>query len=113
MNHSIKKAGLVFMSFFASGVAYALDNNPTVKSPINSVSDVQTWLVQATRWGFTFFFILAVAFILIAAYRFLMAKDNKTEVEAATKSLKNAAIAIAIALLSAGASSIIDSALRI
>jgi hypothetical protein len=115
MKHSIKKVGMASALFFMSKIALAAGGNdsPSPTSPINSVSDVQNWLVQATKWGFTFFFILAVAFILIAAYRFLMARDNKAEVDAATKSLKNAAIAIAIALVSAGVSSIISSALKI
>jgi prepilin-type processing-associated H-X9-DG protein len=102
-------------SFFIANIAFADGSidDPTVKSPIKSVSDIQTWIVEITKWGFTIFFILAVAFILLAAYRYLMARDNETEVKKATASLKNAVIAIAIALVSAGVSSIVNSVLKI
>ncbi len=104
--------------FFSVGVfmlahaTYALGNNPAPTSPIKSAGDVENWLVGITKWGFWVFFILAVGFILLAAYKYLMAKDNETEVKKATASLKNAVIAIAIALVSAGVSSIVDSILR-
>jgi len=103
-------------SFLIANIAFAdgtIDDPDTVKSPIKSVSDIQTWIVEITKWGFTIFFILAVAFILLAAYRYLMARDNETEVKKATASLKNAVIAIAIALVSAGVSSIVNSVLKI
>lgn len=100
-------------AFVFAHVACAAGNNPTVSSPISSADDVKNWLVGITKWGFTIFFILAVGFILLAAYKYLMAKDNEKEVEGATKSLKHAVIAIAVALVSAGISSIVQSVLKI
>ncbi len=100
-------------AFLLAGSAFALDNNPTPSSPIKDATGVQNWLVGITKWGFRIFFILAVGFVLLAAYKYLMAKDNQAEVTKATAALKNAVIAIAIALVSAGVSSIVDSALRI
>ncbi|MFA7202001.1 MAG: hypothetical protein WC099_03335 [Candidatus Paceibacterota bacterium] len=99
--------------FLLSRVAFAVGGNPEPTSPIKSADDVKNWLVGITKWGFTIFFILAVGFILLAAYKYLMAKDNEAEVKKATAALKNAVIAIAIALVSAGVSSIVDSIIRI
>ncbi len=99
-------------AFLLAGSAFAEGGyQPT--SPIQSAAGVQDWLVAITKWGFRIFFILAVGFILLAAYKYLMAKDNQAEVTKATAALKNAVIAIAIALVSAGVSSIVDSVLRI
>ena len=107
---------ITFGTFLAWGtIVFAQDVSIGAQStsPINSVSDVKNLLVKLTQWGFTFFFILAVAFILLAAYKYLMAKDNEAEVGKAQKSLKHAAIAIAIALVSAGVSSVISSVLNL
>lgn len=98
---------LLVPSVFAQGV------NTTPTSPIQSANDVYDWIVAVTKWAYTIFFVLAVAFILLAAYRYLMAKDNEAEVKKATAALKNAVIAIAIALVSAGVSSIVNSALKL
>lgn len=115
MKNFIKKVGITTFLFLNTALATTAQvtqpNPPT--SPITDINGVKTWLINVTKWGFTFFFILAVAFILLAAYRFLMAKDNQTEVQKAITSLKNAAIAIAIALVSAGVSSIINSVLKL
>ncbi|MCL5012069.1 MAG: hypothetical protein M1320_01455 [Patescibacteria group bacterium] len=104
-------------SFLLAGTALAQsgggNQTPPVNSPIKSATDVYDWIVAVTKWAYTIFFVLAVAFILLAAYRYLMAKDNEAEVKKATAALKNAVIAIAIALVSAGVSSIVNSALKI
>ena len=102
-------------AFLITSTAFAdtVIGDPTPTSPIKSTQDVQDLIFGITKWGFTIFFILAVAFILLAAYRYLMAKDNEAEVKKATASLKNAVIAIAIALVSAGVSSIVSSVLNV
>ena len=103
-------------SFLLAGTALAdtsFGTPASSTSPITSASDVYDWIVAVTKWAYTIFFVLAVAFILLAAYRYLMAKDNEAEVKKATAALKNAVIAIAIALVSAGVSSIVNSALKL
>lgn len=68
--------------------------------PIQSFSDVQRILITATSWLFTILIILAVIFILIAAFRYLTAAGDPEKVKKANHSLIYAAIAIAVALLS-------------
>ncbi len=93
--------------------AYAAEGGGDVKSPIKSVDDIYKLMVSATTWLYRIFFVLAVFYILLAAYRYLSAQDDAAKVKKATASLKNAAIAIAIALISTGASLIIQSALKL
>jgi len=62
---------------------------------------------RAIRWLYQAFFILAVGFILWAAFIYLQAGGDTTQVEKAKARLKNAVIAIVIALLATGVSSII------
>ena len=59
------------------------------------------------RYAYTIFFIVAIIFILIAAFNFLTAKDNPEKVKSARSQLMWAAVAIAIALISVGAANII------
>lgn len=80
---------------------------------LQTVSDVQNLLIKGAKWMYTFFFILATIYILLAAYKYLMAKDDSKQVEKAQAALKNAVIAIVIALISTGVAEIINSALNL
>lgn len=77
------------------------------ESPIKDWQGIITLAERVVTWGYRLFFILAVAFILIAAYRYLFARDNAEEVKKANRSLIHAAIAIAVALISTGVAEII------
>ncbi len=81
-------------------------------SPIQSTQDVVDIITNIAELVFQVFFIIAVLFILFAAYTYLTAGDDASKVDKAKTSLKNAVIAIVIALISTGAATIIDNFLR-
>ncbi len=81
-------------------------------SPIQSTQDVIDIITNIAELAFQVFFIIAVLFILFAAYTYLTAGDDASKVDKAKVSLKNAVIAIVIALISTGAATIIDEFLR-
>ena len=81
-------------------------------SPIQSTDDVISIITNIAELAFQIFFIVAVLFILFAAYTYLTAGDDASKVDKAKTSLKNAVIAIVIALISTGVATIIDQFLR-
>ena len=81
-------------------------------SPIQSTQDVIDIITNIAELAFQVFFIIAVLFILFAAYMYLTAGDDTSKIDKAKTSLKNAVIAIVIALISTGAATIIDEFLR-
>lgn len=98
-----------FLFLGALSVRAQVDDRGGSPSPITSVRDIFSVVNKIVTWGYRLFFIAATFYILLAAYQYLTAKDNKDDVKKATASLKNAAIAIAIALVSSAASAIIKS----
>jgi hypothetical protein len=85
----------------------------TAPGSLTSKSGVEGLVVALVRWVYTIFFVLAVFFILLAAYNFLQGGSNEAKVKTAKAQLKWAVIAIAIALLSTAASLIINSVFQI
>jgi len=76
-------------------------------SPIKSPEQIFDILANILRYAYTIFFIVAIIFILVAAFNFLTAKDNPEKVKSARSQILWAAVAIAIALISVGAANII------
>jgi hypothetical protein len=75
---------------------------------VNEFGDIVGLFIKAARWLYTIFFIVATMYILFAAYTYLTAGGDPTKVEKATKMIKNAVIAIVIALLASGVALIIN-----
>ena len=75
---------------------------------VSSFDDIVGLFIKATRWLYTIFFIVATMYILFAAYTYLTAGGDATKVEKATKMIKNAVIAIVVALLASGVALIIN-----
>jgi hypothetical protein len=104
------------LAFLIATPIFAVDispfqKDPTTASPITNVTDVigpSGILVVAIQWIYTTFFIVAVLFILMAAYNFIRGGTNPKAIETAKAQLKYAVIAIVIALVASGASAIID-----
>ncbi|MEK7162671.1 MAG: hypothetical protein AAB696_00010 [Patescibacteria group bacterium] len=69
------------------------------KSPINKPENFLTAIAKAVQYIYALFFIVAVAFILFAAFDYLSGGDNTEKIKTAHKKLTYAAIAIAVALL--------------
>ncbi len=80
-----------------------------VASPVQSVDDVVRVLTKIVGYVYRIFFIVAILFVLLAAYNFLFAQGNATKVKTAQDQILYAAIAIAVALISMGAGKIVES----
>ena len=76
-------------------------------SPITGVTKIWDIVFNIVRWVYTAFFIVAVLFILFAAYNFVQGGANPEKVKVAKTQLKYAVIAIVVALVASGASWII------
>jgi hypothetical protein len=57
---------------------------------------------KVANWMFTFLLIIAVVYIILAAFNYLTSEGNEEKVTAAHKALVYAAVAIAVAVLSRG-----------
>ncbi len=79
---------------------------------VSSFDDIVGLFVKAARWLYTIFFIVATMYVLFAAYTYLTAGGDTAKVEKATKMIKNAVIAIVIALLASGVALIINNFLN-
>ena len=87
-------------------------NTGNTESPVDSTGQLYNILITVVKWVYTVFFILAVLFILFAAYGFVTSKGDEDKVKNAKNQLKYAVIAIAIALVSSGASLLIKNFLE-
>lgn len=76
-------------------------------SPVTGVTQIWDIIFNIVRWIYTAFFIIAVLFILIAAYNFIQGGANPEKVKIAKNQLKYAVIAIVVALVASGVSWII------
>jgi hypothetical protein len=98
-----------------SGKVFAVDEKTRAEieklaedSPIKDVDDIFNILKTIVQYAYTIFFILAVLFILIAAFNFLTAKGDSAKVQSARDQIKWAVVAVIIALISVGAAEIIN-----
>jgi len=110
---------IVILSVVGSSFAYAADpnviapfNTGDMKSPIDSTAKAYSLLITIVRWVYTIFFVVAVLFILFAAYNFILGGKDEAKVKLAKSQLKYAIIAIAIALISAGVTTVINNFLE-
>jgi fumarate reductase subunit D len=81
----------------------ALAQGTLPPSPIVDVNGFKTFICTTlVGWMFTFLIVLAIIFILIAAYKYLTAAGDPEKVKSASHTLIYAAIAVAVALLARG-----------
>ncbi len=83
-----------------------------VKAAVENQQDVFDVLVRIADFLFTALLIVAVIFIIIAAFNFLTAQGDAEKIKSARNQILWAVVAIAIALVSAGAASIVESFLE-
>ena len=81
-------------------------------SPIKMPSDIFTILFKIVKYAYTIFFIVAIIFIIIAAFNFLTAQGDPEKIKGARAQILWAVVAIAIALISVGAAQIIQTFLK-
>ena len=67
---------------------------------ITEIDQLLDILAEALRYIYTIFFIVAIIFILFAAYTYLTAQDDAEKIKNAHKQLIWASVAIAVALMS-------------
>lgn len=79
-------------------------------APITSLTGFENFLCTVVAaWMFTFLIILAVIFVLIAAFKYLTAAGDPEKVKSAGSTLIYAAVAIVVALFARGLPLIIGS----
>lgn len=92
--------------FFGALPVSAVDNDtiaPLAKdlgTPVTSISGGVDLLLTAMKWLYTIFFIVALLFIILAAYKFVFSKGDETKVKSARQQVAWAIVAIAVALVS-------------
>ena len=83
--------------------------NQTGPSTVSGWVDV---LIMVVKWLYTIVFIVAVLFILLAAFNFITSKGDATKTGTAKKQLLYAVIGIAVALLSYGVVTLVRTSLQ-
>ena len=78
-------------------------------SGINSLNSVGTSLCAITNWLFYFLILLAVIFIIVAAFKYLTAAGDPEKVKSASHELLYAAIAIVVGILAKATPSLVGS----
>src|SRR5437868_14748001 len=101
------------LSFFSAVLAQNQDfkqiaNDFATDSPIKRPEDIVNVLKQFVRWFYLIFFILAVYFLLSAAFTYLSQGGSPEGVKKANKTLLWSVVAIVVALISVGFASIIS-----
>ncbi len=76
---------------------------------INSINAVGTSLCAITNWLFYFLILLAVIFIIWAAFKYLTAAGDPEKVKSASHALLYAAIAIVVGILAKAVPSLVGS----
>ena len=66
---------------------------------ITSLNNAVSFVCLIASWLFTFLIVLAVLFVVLAAYRYLTASGDPEKVKGASSTLIYAAVAIVVALL--------------
>lgn len=105
---AVPSAFLLPVLAFAQGL-------PPQQAPSNvltgGIGGVATELCVIFNWMFYFLIILAVIFIVVAAFRYLFAAGDPEKVKAAGHALIYAAVAIAVAVVAKAVPSIVGSLL--
>ena len=104
--NKIKKIALALPVFLITASPLIAFAQP-VESPIQSLGDVQKVLNSVATWLSTFFFIIAIIFIILAAFQYLTASGDEDKIKKAKQQLIYAIVAIVVALLATGIDNII------
>ena len=89
---------------------YAALAQPNIApTPISTLQGVIDKICVAVNWIFTFLIIIAIVFVLIAAFKYLTAAGDPEKVKGASTSLVYAAVAVAVGILAKGIPLIVGS----
>lgn len=110
---------IVLLSFIVVEV-FAQETEPIIKGewkainqqiPLTTLGQATTATTNIVVWIYTIFWILAVGFVIWAAFTFMTASGDETKIGEAKTRLTYAVIASAVALLSMGIDLIVKSLL--
>jgi uncharacterized membrane protein YidH (DUF202 family) len=100
---AVSKYGAPILAIAAPFVAMAQLKPPPQQLPtlagFSSLTGISKWLCTISDWMFYFLIILAVIFVVIAAYRYLTSSGDPEKVKGANHVLLYAAIAVLVGLL--------------
>lgn len=82
--------------------------NLNLSSPIKESSELIDVIARIVGWIYIIFFIIAVMYILFAAFNYLTGVNDPEKIKTGRNQIIYAAIAIVIALLAVGARTIIE-----
>ncbi|MDP1689194.1 MAG: hypothetical protein Q8L47_03630 [bacterium] len=112
----LQKISMVFavMSLLIPILAGAQQYGPPEPGGVGGIPEVPLSMAYIVNlldivvyWLFSIFLIVAVIFLLIAAFKYLMSGGDATKVGEATRAVIYAAVAIGVALLSASVTSLV------
>ena len=98
---------LTISAVFAGAVLAAGKPGTPEASPIQNINQLLTILNKIVVLMYRAFFIVAIGFVIWAAFNYLFGGDDPEKIKSATKRIIYAAIAISVALISVGANVII------
>ena len=82
-------------------IAWAQGKQPA-PTPITTLPGVLQAICTAVDWIFTFLIIIAIIFVLVAAFKYLTAGGDPEKVKSASHNLIYAAVAVAIGIIAQG-----------
>lgn len=77
----------------------AAQQTPSPVTSITSVNDIFNIADKIANWIFAFFFVIAIVFIIMAAFTYLGSAGDPEKVKTASNQLIYAAVGIAVALI--------------
>lgn len=81
---------------------------PVPEPPIGDIGGALNVLCTIFAWLFAFFIVIAVIFVLLAAWKYLTAAGDADKVKSANQSLIYAAVAVGVALIAKGVPTIVS-----
>jgi len=84
---------------FATFLPYVALAQQDVSPPITTLPQLTSKICVAVDWLFTFLIIIAIIFVLIAAFKYLTAAGDPEKVKSASHTLVYAAVAVGVPLI--------------
>jgi uncharacterized membrane protein YidH (DUF202 family) len=108
MVHTIKKVALALgpAVLLLPVMALAVNVQP-LPSNVTSLNDLSDKVCLVAQWLFTFLIILAVIFVVVAAFRYLFAQGDPEKIKTANHAIIYAVVAVVVAVLAKGVPSIV------
>ena len=111
-NIALKLGATVTAMMPAIALAQPSRSTDDVSGILETGNDLENLLATIRDWFFTIFMIVAVIFLIWAAFLYLTAAGNDAKVSKAKTALIYSIVAIAVALLAGGLTSVIQNILE-